>query len=66
MKSRYADKTEAQLQYIIKDAAEAAACMRGMDAAAEAKYLDQVNDAATELHRRRQVWAPIRRALAAR
>ena len=46
-------KTYAQLQYIIKDASEAAKAMQGHDPKAEAKYLDQVNDAATELARRR-------------
>lgn len=51
--NNYRSKTEAELCYIIKDASEAAICMRGMDDKAEAKYLDQVNDASTELYRRR-------------
>ena len=49
----YRNKTDAQLQFIIKDAAEAAEAMRGWNDPAECKYLDQVNDASTELHRRR-------------
>jgi len=52
MTNRYSDKSEAALRYIIKDASEAAINMRGMDDKAESKYLDQVNDACTELHRR--------------
>lgn len=46
-------KTVAELHYMIRDAGEAARAMRGMDDRAECKYLDQVNDACTELHRRR-------------
>lgn len=50
----YHAKTSFELQYIIKDAGEAAKNMRGFNPAAEAKYLDQVNDACTVLaHRRR-------------
>lgn len=37
----------------MKDAYEAAEAMKCMNAEAEAKYLDQVNDASTELYRRR-------------
>ena len=48
------NKTEAELRFIIKDAGEAAQAMKGMDAKAEAKYLDQVNDACTELYRRKE------------
>lgn len=48
----YSDKTEAELRFILKDAGEAARNMRGFDYAAECKYLDQVNEAATELARR--------------
>ncbi len=48
----YSRKTTAQLLYILRDASEAAVAMRGMDATAEAKYLDQANDAATVLARR--------------
>lgn len=52
--TRYASKTEAELIYIIKDAAEAAGAMRAMgNLSAECKYLDQMNDASTELYRRR-------------
>jgi hypothetical protein len=52
--TRYADKTDAELLYIIKDAGEAAQAMRGHDPVAEAKYLDQVNDACTERYHRQQ------------
>ena len=48
----YRNKSEAELQYIIRDASEAALCMKGMDDKAECKYLDQANDACTELYRR--------------
>ena len=46
-------KSIAELEYIIKDAGEAAKCMKDVNPAAEAKYLDQVNDAVSELYRRR-------------
>jgi hypothetical protein len=49
------DKTAAELYYIIRDAGEAAAAVRGSDYQAECKYLDQVNDAMTEMAARRQV-----------
>ena len=52
--TRYADKTDAQLRYIIKDAGEAARAMKEVNPQAEAKYLDQMNDAATELYQRRK------------
>lgn len=45
----YHAKTEAELRYISKDAAEAARNMRGVNDKAEGKYLDQVNDAQTVL-----------------
>ena len=48
----YATKSDDALRFILKDAHEAALAMRGVDAAAESKYLDQVNDAATTLSRR--------------
>ena len=48
------NKTEAELKFIVKDAGEAAQAMRGWNPQAEAKYLDQVNDACSELYRRRQ------------
>ena len=41
------DKSDAQLQYIVQDARAAAMAMRGWNDQAEAKYLDQVNDALT-------------------
>ena len=48
----YRKKSDAELRYIIKDAGEAVQAMRDIDRNAECKYLDQVNDACTELHRR--------------
>lgn len=55
MANRYRDKTDAELAYIVRDAGEAADAMRGWNDEAECKYLDQVNDAASELRRRRTV-----------
>jgi hypothetical protein len=53
--TRYAGKTDAELAFIVMDAQEAAKAMRSIgNEDAEAKYLDQVNDALTE-KRRRQV-----------
>ena len=49
----YRNKTDAELQFIIKVAAEVAEALRGWNDLAECKYIDQVNDARTELHRRR-------------
>ena len=49
----YRTKSIAELEYIRKDAFEAAQAMRGFDPKAEAKYLDQVNDACTVLYERR-------------
>jgi hypothetical protein len=52
--TRYADKTFAELDFIIQDAGQAAKAMREIgNEQAECKYLDQVNDACTELYRRR-------------
>lgn len=53
----YHAKTSEALRYIIKDAGLAAEAMRGMDYAAECKYLDQVNDACTILRYRRMLAA---------
>lgn len=50
---RFSTKSVAELEYIVKDAGEAARVMRGHDYAAECKYLDQVNDACTILYRLR-------------
>lgn len=51
----YAKKTDAELQFIIKDAREAGACAYELgNMEAVCKYLDQVNDAATTLYKRRQ------------
>lgn len=39
------NKSDAELEFIVRDAREAAACMRSLgNEQAEAKYLDQVND----------------------
>lgn len=43
----YHDKSDAELQYIVQDARAAAEAMRGWNDQAEAKYLDQMNDAIT-------------------
>jgi len=49
----YHNKTDDMLRYIIGDANEAAQCMREIgDQKAEAKYLDQINDACTILNYR--------------
>ena len=48
----YHKKSSHALRYIIKDAGEAAKAMQGHDKRAEAKYLDQVNDASTVLYYR--------------
>lgn len=50
----YHDKTTAELEYIKRDAAEAARNMKGHDPKAEAKYLDQINDASTILYARQK------------
>jgi hypothetical protein len=46
---RFHSLCDESLRYIIADASEAARAMRDHDARAEAKYLDQINDAATIL-----------------
>lgn len=45
----YHNKSDAELEYILKDAKEAAECFRGYDYKAECKYLDQINDVYTVL-----------------
>lgn len=51
--NRYTNKTIAELLYIQKDAFEAAQCAKdNCDMVAECKYLDQMNDASTELYKR--------------
>jgi hypothetical protein len=50
----YHDKSEDELKFIIKDANEAARAMKGHSPKSESKYLDQVNDASTVLHHRKQ------------
>lgn len=55
MKTRYHEKTDAELEFIIKDAGEAMRCARDLgDQRGEFKYSDQVNDAVTERYRRLQ------------
>jgi hypothetical protein len=49
----YHDKSDAELKYILKDAGEAARAMKDHSPKSESKYLDQVNDAATVLHYRK-------------
>jgi hypothetical protein len=53
MTNDYSKKSWEELHYIVRDAFEAAQCMKGFDAVAEAKYLDQINDAETELYKRK-------------
>lgn len=51
----YSKKSIAELEYIQKDAYEAAKCAQEMGAAKnEGRYLDQMNDASTELYKRRK------------
>jgi hypothetical protein len=57
----YHAKSDEQLRYIVKDAREAACAMRDHNPQAEAKYLDQVNDACTVRAYRRQVNAAARK-----
>ena len=55
----FVDKTPAELLYILRDAREAADAMRGWDAVAEAKYLEQIDDAATVLAAIRRGQKPV-------
>lgn len=50
----YHKKSDAELKYIQKDAGQSARDFKGYDPKAEAKYLDQVNDATTILYHRKQ------------
>lgn len=51
----YSKKTIAELQYIQKDAYEAAQCAKDLgNYQAECKYLDQISDASSELYKRRK------------
>lgn len=50
----YHTKSDIELRGIQKDANEAAKAMKGHDPKAEAKYLDQVNDASTVLYYRQK------------
>jgi hypothetical protein len=51
-------KSDAELRYIHMDASEAARAMQGHAPEAEAKYLDQANDAATVLGYRARLASP--------
>lgn len=54
MTNDYRNKTEAELLFLQRDAKEASECAQAMgNAQAACKYLDQVNDASTELRRRK-------------
>ena len=59
----YHKKNDAELRYIIKDAGKAAKAMQGHDKKAEAKYLDQVNDASTVLSFRRRGGKQVKEAV---
>jgi hypothetical protein len=54
----YHKKSDAELLYIGKDAHKAAEAMKGHNPTAEAKYLDQANDAATVRHFRKRSGMP--------
>ena len=54
----YHHKSNVELQFIVKDAGEAARAMQGHNATAEKKYLDQVNDATTVLAWRKEHGMP--------
>lgn len=46
---RYHELSNDALRFIVRDAADAARAMQGLNDAAESKYLDQLNDAQTIL-----------------
>ena len=54
----YHKKTDAQLEYIAKDAHEAAEAMKGHNTTAENKYRDQANDSATVRYWRKKNGMP--------
>jgi hypothetical protein len=54
----YHKKSNAELQYIIKDAGQAAEAMKGHSSKAENKYRDQLNDASTILNFRKTSGMP--------
>lgn len=54
----YHKKSDAELEYIAKDAREAAQAMKDHDPRAEAKYLDQANDSATVRYWRKKNGMP--------
>ncbi len=55
----YHTKSDDELRFIVKDAGEAAQAQKGMSS--ERKYLDQVNDASTILHYRKNGGAQIKK-----
>ena len=54
----YHQKTDAQLEYIAKDAHKAAEAMKGHNTTAENKYRDQANDSATVRYWRKKHGMP--------
>jgi hypothetical protein len=54
----YHKKTNAELEYIAKDAHKAAQAMKSHNPSAEGKYLDQANDSATVRHFRKTSGTP--------
>ena len=55
MSNNYKNKSADELEFIIRDAAEVATFAKDLgNYEAEAKYLDQVNDACSELYKRRK------------
>lgn len=61
--NNYRNKSTDELRFIIKDASEAARCAKDLgNTQAECKYLDQVNDACSELYARMRVdYAKVRK-----
>lgn len=61
MTNDYSDKTDAELFFIMADASKAAGFAAEIgNEASECKYLDQVNDANTEINYRRREGSPLR------
>ena len=56
MTNDYSSKSWDELLFIAKDAKLAADAIRGHDNVAEIKYLDQVNDACTEMYKRGKMY----------
>jgi TRAP-type C4-dicarboxylate transport system substrate-binding protein len=60
--SRFWKLSNESLRYIMKDAHEAAEAMKGHNAAAEAKYLEQLCDAGSVLYtRQKQAKSPAKK-----